>query len=103
MEAVKQEDTPELEPLENLKPDAEELQIKLSDIKKNPNKLYDQLYRYFRVICQEWTKSMGERDPEVKQSPEGIEALKIQQQCLQDIRPLFRALNRKVHSLLPNY
>ena len=96
LEAAKQDDTPELEPLENLKPDAEELQIKLSDIKKNPNKLYDQLYRYFKVICQEWTKSMDERDPEVKQSPEGIEALKLHQQCLEDFRPLFRALKRKV-------
>lgn len=96
LEAAKQDDTPELEPLENLKPDAEELQIKLSDIKKNPNKLYDQLYRYFKVVCQEWTRSMDERDPEIKQSPEGMEALKIHQQCLEDFRPLFRALKRKV-------
>jgi pre-mRNA-splicing factor 18 len=99
LEAAKQDDTPELEPIENLKPDAEELQIKLSDIKKDPNTLYDQLYRYFKVICQEWTKSMDERDPEVKQSPEGIEALKLHQQCLDDFRPLFRALKRKVSTL----
>jgi pre-mRNA-splicing factor 18 len=98
LEAAKQDDTPELEPLENLKPDAEELQIKLSDIKKNPNKLYDQLYRYFKVVCQEWAKSMDERDPEVMQSPEGIEAFKVHQQCLEDFRPLFRALKRKVRS-----
>jgi len=99
LEAAKQDDTPELERLENLKPDAEELQIKLSDIKKNPNKLYDQLYRYFKVICQEWTKSMDDRDPEVKESAEGIEALKLHQQCLEDFRPLFRALKRKVYTI----
>jgi pre-mRNA-splicing factor 18 len=96
LEAAKLDDTPELEPLENLTPDAEELQIKLSDIKKNPDKLYEQLYRYFKVMCQEWTKSMDDRDPEVKISPEGIEALKVQQQCLEDFRPLFRSLKRKV-------
>lgn len=96
LEAAKLDDTPELEPIENLKPDAEELQIKLSDVKKNPNKLYEQLYRYFKVICQEWTKSMDQRDQEVKDSPEGIEALRIHQQCLEDFRPLFKALKRKV-------
>lgn len=104
LEAAKLDDTPELEPLENLTPDAEELQIKLADIKKDPNKLYEQLYRYFKVMCQEWTKSMDDRDPEVKASPEGIEALKIQKQCLEDFRPLFRSLKRKVCSAykLPN-
>jgi pre-mRNA-splicing factor 18 len=96
LQAAKLDDTLELDALENLKHDAPELQIKLSDIKKNPNTLYDQLYRYFKVICQEWTKSMDERDPEVKDSPEGVEALKIHQQCLDDFRPLFRALKRKV-------
>jgi pre-mRNA-splicing factor 18 len=99
LEAAKLDDTPELEPLENLTPDAEELQINLADIKKDPNKLYEQLYRYFKVMCQEWTKSMDDRDPEVKASPEGIEALKIQQQCLEDFRPLFRSLKRKVCSV----
>jgi len=96
LDAAKLDDTPELEPIENLKPDAEELQIKLSDIKKDPSKLYEKLYRYFKVICQEWTKSMDQRDQEVKDSPEGIEALKIHQQCLEDFRPLFKALKRKV-------
>jgi len=96
LEAAKADDTPELEPLENLTPDAEELQIKLSDIKKNPDKLYEKLYRYFRVICQEWSRSMDERDPEVKNSPEGEEALKIQQQCFEDFRPLIKSLKRKV-------
>lgn len=107
LEAVKADDTPELEPLENLSPAAEELQIKLSDMKKNPDKLYEKLYRYLRVICQEWSKSMDERDPEVKNSPEGQEALKIQQQCLEDFRPLIKSLKRKVfpiarHSLTKN-
>jgi len=107
LEAAKADDTPELEPLENLSPDAEELQIRLSDMKKNPDKLYEKLYRYFRVICQEWSKSMDERDPEVKNSPEGLEALKIQQQCLEDFRPLIKSLKRKVfpiprHSLTKN-
>jgi len=100
LEAAKTDDSPEFEALQNLKPDAEELQIKLSDIKSNPNRLYEQLYRYFKVICQEWTKSMDERDPEVKKSPEGIEALKLHQQCVEDFRPLFRALKRKVPPLL---
>ena len=100
LEAAKLDDTPELEPVENLKPDAAELQVKLSDIKKNPNKLYEQLYRYFKVICQEWTKSMDQRDQEVKDSAEGIEALKIHQQCLEDFRPLFKALKRKVWTRL---
>jgi len=76
-------------------------------MKKNPDKLYEKLYRYFRVICQEWSKSMDERDPEVKNSPEGLEALKIQQQCLEDFRPLIKSLKRKVfpiprHSLTKN-
>lgn len=96
LQAAKLDDTLGLEALENLKPDAPELQIKLSDIKESPNTLYDQLYRYFKVICQEWTKSMDERDTEVKNSSEGIEALKIHKQCLEDFRPLFRALKRKV-------
>lgn len=96
LDAAKADETPELEPLENLSPDSEELQIKLSDIKKNPVKLYEKLYRYFSVICQEWSKSMDERDLEVKNSPEGQEALKIQQQCLEDFRPLIKSLKRKV-------
>jgi len=93
---AKAEDAPELERLENLRHDAEELRMKLSDVKGNPNRLYDQLYRYFKVICQEWTKSMDERDDEVKDSPEGKEALRIHEQCLEDFRPLFRVLKRKV-------
>jgi pre-mRNA-splicing factor 18 len=97
-QAAEQDDTPELEPLENLTPDAEELQIKISDMKKDPNKLYERLYRYFKVVCQEWTKSMDERDPEVKESPEAIEALKIHQQCIEDFRPLFKSLKRRVRS-----
>ena len=103
LEAAKLDDTPDLESLESLKPDAEDLRINLSDIKKNPNRLYDQLYRYFRVICHEWAKSMDERDADVKTSPEGIEALKIHQQCLEDFRPLFKALKRKVASLFKTY
>lgn len=93
---AKTEENPDFEPLENLRPDSEDLQIKLSDIKKNPNKLYEQLYRYFTLMCQEWSKFMDERDPELKNSPEGIEALKVQQQCLEDFRPLFKSLKRKV-------
>ena len=96
---AKAEEAPELERLENLRHDAEELRIKLSDVKRNPNRLYDQLYRYFKVICQEWTKSMEERDDEVKNSPEGNEALRIHLQCLEDFRPLFRTLKRKVFFL----
>jgi len=96
---AKAEEAPELERLENLRHDAEELRIKLSDVKGNPNRLYDQLYRYFKVICQEWTKSMEERDDEVKNSPEGNEALRIHLQCLEDFRPLFRTLKRKVFFL----
>ena len=97
-EAAKLDDTPELEPLENLTADAAELQIDPEDIKtiKGADKLYEKLYRYFKVLCQEWTKSMDERDPEVKNSPQGIESLKVQQQCLEDFRPLFKALKRKV-------
>lgn len=94
--AARAEEAPELERLENLTPDAEELRVKLGDVKGNPNRLYDQLYQYFKVICQEWTKSMDERDEEVKESPEGREALRIHLQCLEDFRPLFRALKRKV-------
>ena len=94
-------DAPELERLENLRPDAEELRVKLGAVKGNPNRLYDQLYRYFKVICQEWTKSMEERDEEVKQSPEGKEALRVHLQCLEDFRPLFRALKRKVPPKAP--
>jgi pre-mRNA-splicing factor 18 len=93
---AKQGDNPELENLENLKHDAEELKISLDDIKNNPKKLYDQMYCYFKVICQEWTKTMDERDPEVKDSREGIEALKIHQQCIEDFRPLLKSLKRKV-------
>lgn len=95
-EAAKLEDAPELAPVENLSHDAEELQINLADIKNNPDKLYEQLFRYFKVICQEWTKSMDQRDQEVIDSPQGIEALKVQQQCLEDFRPLLKALKRKV-------
>ena len=98
--ASKQDDNPDFEPLENLRPDSEELQLDLSDIKKNPNKIYEQLYRYFKVTCQEWSKSMDEQDPEIKNSPEGVEALKVQQQCLEDFRPLFKALRRKVSTFL---
>lgn len=93
---AKAEEAPELERLENLRHDAEELRIKLADVKGNPSRLYDQLYRYFKVICQEWTKSMEERDDQVKHSLEGKEALRIHLQCLEDFRPLFRALKRKV-------
>jgi pre-mRNA-splicing factor 18 len=96
LEAAKREDNPDFEPLENLRPDSEELQLNLSDVKRNPNKVYEQLYRYFKVTCQEWSKYMDEQDPEYKNSPEGIEAIKIQKQCLEDFRPLFRALKRKV-------
>jgi len=96
LEAAKQDDIPDFEPLENLRPDTEELQLNRSDIRKNPNKVYEQLYRYFKVTCQEWSKYMDEQDPEYKNSPEGIEALKIQKQCLEDFRPLFKALKRKV-------
>jgi pre-mRNA-splicing factor 18 len=94
--AAKAEEAPELERLDNLRPDADELRIKLGDVKGNPNRLYDQLYQYFKVICQEWTKSMEERDEEIKDSPEGKDALRIHLQCLEDFRPLFRALKRKV-------
>jgi pre-mRNA-splicing factor 18 len=97
-EAAKLDDTPELEPLETLSPDAEELKLDLSDFKKNPEKLQAKLYRYFKVMCQEWTKSIHERDPEVKNSREGIAALNIQQSCIEDFRPLFKALKRKVSS-----
>jgi len=100
LEAAKLDDLPEHEPLESLTPDAQELQIKLVDIKENPNRLYEQLYRFFKVMCQEWTKSMDDRDPEEISSPEGMDALKIQQQCLQDFRPLLKSLKRKVHSPL---
>jgi pre-mRNA-splicing factor 18 len=96
LEAVGAEDMPESESLENLTPDAEELKIKLSDIKKSPNILYEQLYRYFKVVCQEWSRSLEDRDPETKESPEGMEALKVHQQCLRDFRPLFKSLKRKV-------
>lgn len=99
LEAAKSDEPPEFEHLENLKPDAEELRIKLSDIRKNPAKLYDQLYSYFKVVCQEWTKSLDERDAEEKNSPEGIEVLRLQQQCLEDFRPLFKSLKRKVASV----
>jgi len=88
------------EPFENLTADAPELQISLADIKKNPSKLYDQLHRYFKVVCQEWSKSLDDRDIEIKESPEGKEALRVQQQCLEDFRPLFRALKRKVNPTL---
>jgi pre-mRNA-splicing factor 18 len=97
LEAAKHDDIlPVLEPIENLTPDAAELQIDLADIKNNPNKLYDQLYRYLMVMCQEWTKNMDTRDDEEKDSSEGTDALKLQQQVLEDFRPLLKSLKRKV-------
>jgi len=85
------------ESFENLKANSPKLQIELADIKRNTKKLYDQLYRYFKVVCQEWSKSLDGRDIEVKESPDGKEALRVQQQCLEDFRPLFRALKQKAN------
>jgi pre-mRNA-splicing factor 18 len=99
IEAAKNDDTPALEPLESLSPDAPELKVEMSDLGRDKDKLYEKMYRYFKVMCQEWAKTMDERDPEIKASPQGIAALKIQQQCIEDFKPLFRALKRKVCQL----
>ncbi|KAF8454439.1 Prp18 domain-containing protein [Kalaharituber pfeilii] len=73
----------------------EEMQISLSDIAVNSDKIYRQLDSWFRLVLREWDIALASRPLSVKQSYQGKMATTAYTQASQYIAPFFKHLEKR--------
>ncbi|KAK4056354.1 hypothetical protein OIO90_002497 [Microbotryomycetes sp. JL221] len=76
-------------------PKDEEVVVDLSLIKKNPHKVYPQIYHALKRVLKEWEQSLAERPEAVRRSTQGKIAAATQQTSAEYLKPLFKQLRKR--------
>lgn len=69
--------------------------VDLDLVKKNPSKVYPQIYFGIKKVLKEWEQSMAERPDSVKRSQQGKLAAATQMQSGEYLKPLFKQLRKR--------
>ncbi|KAH8929278.1 Prp18-domain-containing protein [Atractiella rhizophila] len=72
-------------------PDGEKL-VDVSLVKKDPYKIYPQIYKCLKRMLKEWEQAMNERPDDVQASMQGKKVAAIQKQSADYLKPLFKQL-----------
>lgn len=73
----------------------ENREVDLALVKKNPSRVYPQIYFGIKRVLKEWEQSMAERPDAVKRSQQGKLAAAMQLQSAEYLKPLFKSLRKR--------
>jgi pre-mRNA-splicing factor 18 len=80
-----------------------ETMVDLALIKSDPYKVYPHVYWAMKKVLREWEASMDERPEPVKRSTQGKLAAATQKQSAEYLKPLFKALRKRVRVAVSIY